>query len=34
VDGKYNFTGFTPRSATTFGTESVWQVKVGVRYRF
>ena len=34
VDGKYNYTLFTPRSPSTFGTESVWQVKVGVRYRF
>lgn len=34
VNGKYNFTSFTPRSPATFATESVWQVKVGVRYKF
>src|SRR5690606_20592619 len=34
ADGKHNPSPFTPRSPSTFGTESVWQVKAGVRYRF
>lgn len=33
-DQFYTFTGFTNRSPSTFSTESVWQVKVGVRYKF
>jgi hypothetical protein len=34
ASGKYNYTGFTNRSPSTFSTNSVWQIKVGVRYSF
>ena len=33
-DQYYTYTGFTERSPSTFGTNSVWQIKVGVRYSF
>ena len=33
-DQFYTYTGFTARTPSTFATESVWQVKVGVRYKF
>lgn len=31
---QYNYNTFTTRSPATFGTNSVWQIKVGVRYQF
>lgn len=30
----YTYNAFTERSPATFGTNSVWQIKVGVRYQF
>jgi len=33
-DQYYTYTGFTERSPSTFSTNSVWQIKVGVRYSF
>jgi len=33
-DQYYTYTSFQERSPSTFGTNSVWQIKVGVRYQF
>jgi hypothetical protein len=30
----YQFDKFTSKAATSFNTQSVWQVKLGVRYKF
>ena len=34
VGNQYSYNSFTTRSPSTFGTNSVWQIKVGVRYSF